>query len=153
MVLRRAIAADFANAAAHLNLGNALADLDDLAGAEAAIHQAIALDSMLEAQVSLGFILTSRARLDEAIAACEAAIVMQPDFAQAHWNLAVAALLAGDYARRNSPNTNGASGNISTISSTCLARSGAATIRRGEPSWCTPSRGLAIPSNSPAICR
>ena len=95
-----AIAADPTNAAAHLHLGNALADLDALEHAEAAIGRAIRLDpALLEAHVSLGFVLTGRGRLAEAVIACEAAITLQPDCPQAHWNLAVAALLAGDYAR------------------------------------------------------
>jgi len=99
-VLHAAIAADPANAAAHLNLGNALADLDELAAAEAAIRRAIVLDpALLEAHVSLGFVLTSRGRLAAACAACEAAIALQPGCALAHWNLAVAALLDGDFTR------------------------------------------------------
>jgi tetratricopeptide (TPR) repeat protein len=98
--LRRAIAADPANAAAYLNLGNALADLDQLAAAEAACRDALARDPALTAGwVSLGFILTSRGRLPEAIAACETALALDGQCAQAHWNLATAALLAGDFER------------------------------------------------------
>jgi tetratricopeptide (TPR) repeat protein len=52
---------------------------------------------LIEAHASLGFVLTSLGRLEEARAACAAAITRAPDFAQAHWNLATAALLAGDY--------------------------------------------------------
>jgi hypothetical protein len=37
--------------------------------------------------------------LREAVEACEAAIRLRPDFAQAHWNLAIAALLSGDLPR------------------------------------------------------
>ena len=86
--------------AAHLNLGNACADLDDLEGAERHIRAALALDpALVEAHASLGFVLTSRGRLADAIAACDAAIALRPDFVQAHWNLASAALLAGDFAR------------------------------------------------------
>jgi Tfp pilus assembly protein PilF len=44
VVLRQAIAADPADAAAHLNLGNAPADLDELEVAEADVRRAIALD-------------------------------------------------------------------------------------------------------------
>jgi hypothetical protein len=44
-------------------------------------------------------VLTSRGMLDEAVTACETAIALRPDFPQAHWNQAVAALLAGDFER------------------------------------------------------
>lgn len=96
--LSRAVALDPAHACARLNLGNACADLDRLEEAER--HILAALDRTLalpEAWASLGFVLTSLGRLREARAACEAAIAQSPDFAQAHWNLATAALLAGDY--------------------------------------------------------
>jgi tetratricopeptide (TPR) repeat protein len=100
-VLRAAIAEGPGNAAAHLHFGNALADLDQLEAAEAACQQAIARDAVfVEAWVSLGFILTSRGKLADAITACDRALALQPDCAQAHWNLAVAALLAGDYPPR-----------------------------------------------------
>jgi tetratricopeptide (TPR) repeat protein len=83
-----------------LNMGNASADLDDLASAETLYRTAIRLDATLaEAHTSLGFILTMQGRLPDAIEACEAAINLRPDFAQAHWNLAVAALLGGDLTR------------------------------------------------------
>ena len=83
-----------------LNMGNASADLDDLASAEALYRTAIRLDAALpEAHASLGYILTMQGRLAEAIEACETAIRLRPDFAQAHWNLAIAALLSGDLPR------------------------------------------------------
>ncbi len=97
--LSRAIAIDPIHACARLNLGNACADLDRLEDAER--HILAALDCTLalpEAWASLGFVLTSLGRLKEARAACEVAIAQAPDFALAHWNLATAALLAGDYA-------------------------------------------------------
>jgi len=85
------------HAASWLNMGNASADLGDLASAEKLYRTAIDLDAALpEAQASLGYLLTVQGRLKEAIAACEAAIRLRPDFAQAHWNLAIAALLGGD---------------------------------------------------------
>lgn len=83
-----------------LNLGNALMDLDDPSAAEAHCRQALGLDpGLIEAQVSLGFILTTQGRLVEAIAVLEAAIQAHPDNVHAHWNLATAALLAGDLPR------------------------------------------------------
>ena len=87
-------------APAWLNLGNACMDLDDLANAETHCRHAIALDpGLIEAQVSLGFILTSRQRPEEAIAVLEEAIRADPANVHAHWNLATSALLAGDLPR------------------------------------------------------
>jgi Flp pilus assembly protein TadD len=87
-------------APASLNLGNACMDLDDLDAAEAHCRHAIALDSgLIEAQVSLGFILTSKQRPEEAVAVLEKAIHSDPTNVHAHWNLATAALLAGDLPR------------------------------------------------------
>ena len=57
------------------------------------------IPGLIEAQVSLGFILTSQGRLAEAIAVLEAAIQTHPGNVHAHWNLATAALLAGDLPR------------------------------------------------------
>ena len=92
-----AIALNPDHAASWLNMGNAAADLDDLAAAETLYRTAIRLDPALaEAQASLGYILTAQGRLLEAMATCEAAIRVRPDFAQAHWNRAIATLLSGD---------------------------------------------------------
>jgi Flp pilus assembly protein TadD len=83
-----------------LNLGNALMDLDNLPAAEAHCRHALGLDpGLIEAQVSLGFILTAQGRLAEAIVVLEAAIQTHPHNVHAHWNLATAALLAGDLPR------------------------------------------------------
>jgi hypothetical protein len=83
-----------------LNLGNALTDMDELTAAEAHCRHALGLDPNLpEAKVSLGFILTAQGKLADAIAVLEAAIQSHPDNVHAHWNLATAALLAGDLAR------------------------------------------------------
>lgn len=85
------------HAASWLNMGNASADLDDLASAETMYRTAIRLDPLLpEAHASLGHVLTQQGRIADAIEACETAIGLRPDFAQAHWNLAIAALLSGD---------------------------------------------------------
>jgi tetratricopeptide (TPR) repeat protein len=87
------------HAEAHLNLGNALADLDDLVAAEAPMRRAIALrPDLAEAHASLGFLLTGRGDLPGAIAACERAIALRPDFALAHWNQGIAYLLGGQMA-------------------------------------------------------
>jgi Flp pilus assembly protein TadD len=88
------------HAASWLNMGNASADLDDLASAETLYRTAIRLDPHLpEAHASLGHVLTLQGRIANAIEACETAIRLRPDFAQAHWNLAIAALLSGDLRR------------------------------------------------------
>jgi len=87
-------------APAWLNLGNACMDLDDPVAAEAHCRRAIELDpALIEAQASLGFILTFKGRLPEAIDVLEEAIRENPDNVQAHWNLAAAALLSGDLPR------------------------------------------------------
>jgi tetratricopeptide (TPR) repeat protein len=85
------------HAACWLNMGNASADLEDLASAETLYRTAIRLDpSLPEAHASLGYVLTMQGRLGEAIGACEAAIHLRPDLVQGHWNLAIAALLSGN---------------------------------------------------------
>src|ERR1700742_1541114 len=83
-----------------LNMGNASADLDDLMSAETLYRTAIRLDAALpEAYASLGHILTMQGRIADAIEVFEIAIRLRPDFAQAHWNLAIGALLNGDLPR------------------------------------------------------
>jgi tetratricopeptide (TPR) repeat protein len=86
-------------APAWLNWGNASVDLDDLDAAEGLYRAAIQQDAtLIEAHASLGYVLTRQGRLTEAIAACDAAIRLRPDFAQAQWNRAIALLTAGDTA-------------------------------------------------------
>ena len=94
--LTRAIALNPTFAPAWLNRGNANADLDAMADAERDCRAALARDpGLTEARASLGFVLTAMGRLPEAIAVLEQA----QDDTQAHWNLATAALLAGDLPR------------------------------------------------------
>ena len=95
-----AVALDPSLAHAWLNLGNAHTDLDDLPLAESHCRRALALDpTLIEAHVSLGFVLTAQGKVAEGIGALEEAIRRAPGNARAHWNLAVAALLAGDLPR------------------------------------------------------
>lgn len=95
--LTTAVTLDPSHAAAWLNLGNAHVDLDDLVTAEAHCRRALALDpASIAAHVSLGFILAAQGRVAEGREALEEAIRREPDNPRAHWNLAVAALLAGD---------------------------------------------------------
>lgn len=98
--LSRAVSLRPDHAPSLLNLANAKVDLDDLEAAEELCRRAIRQDPrLIEAHASLGFILTARGRPAQAIAACEAAIELSPEYTPAHWNLAVAALLSGDLAR------------------------------------------------------
>ena len=96
----RALSLQPNHAASWLNMGNASVDLDNLGLAETLYRTAIGLNpALVEAYASLGYLLTRQSRLREAIEACEAAIRLRPDFVQAHWNLAIAALLSGDLPR------------------------------------------------------
>ena len=96
----RALSLQPNHAPSWLNMGNASADLGDFVSAETLYRTAIRLDlALVEAHASLGYLLTMQGRLPEAIEACEAAIHLCPDFVQAHWNLAIAALLSGDLPR------------------------------------------------------
>lgn len=88
------------HAATWLNMGNAHMDLDKFDEGEAHIRAAVSLDpALVEAHISLGFVLASRGQLNAAIAAYEHALMLAPESGEAHWNLATALLLAGDFER------------------------------------------------------
>ena len=94
-----ALSANPLDAEAHLNLGNAHADLDDVEAAEHHVRRAIALQpDLAEAHASLGHLLAGLGQVTEAVACQDAAIALRPDFAAAHWNQGVALLLGGDMA-------------------------------------------------------
>jgi tetratricopeptide (TPR) repeat protein len=83
-----AVAAAPVMPAAHNNLGIALRDKRDLAGAEAAFRKAIELDpKCATAHHNLGVALADTGRLDEAIALFHQAIEVVPNFAMAHNSL------------------------------------------------------------------
>lgn len=94
-----------------LAMANARADSGDNATALDLLRQAIARSTpppqaarpagvpppgLAEAYASLGAVLTAEGRLPEAVSACTAAIAAAPGYAPAHWNRAIARLLAGD---------------------------------------------------------
>ncbi|MCX6927408.1 MAG: tetratricopeptide repeat protein, partial [Verrucomicrobia bacterium] len=81
------------------NLGNALRAQDEPIAA-IACFRAAARRSPANAgiQANLGSVLREVGRLDEAVETLQHAIQLQPDCADAHWDLGVAQLLQGDFA-------------------------------------------------------
>ncbi len=76
------------NKLAHNNLGNFLADREQLAEAVAHYRQALETDpNYIDAYFNLGAALFSQGRYDEAIAQYRQALKVQPDFVLAHNNL------------------------------------------------------------------
>jgi hypothetical protein len=95
--LQAAVALAPGDAAAWLNLGNALATLGRQADAEAALRRACALDpASAQAYASLGTALVLQLRLPEAAAAYREALRLHPDAPGIRWDLGFALLLAGD---------------------------------------------------------
>ncbi len=93
-----ALAANPSDAEAELNLGNAYAELDEPEQAQQHILAALALaPGMVEAHASLAHLLTSRGRLNEALAASQRAIELDPACPATRWNHAVALLLGGNF--------------------------------------------------------
>lgn len=76
------------DAAAHLNLGNALGRLGRLDEAFASYRRALDADpGFAEAHNNLGELLLERGRAEEALVSCQQALRIRPDFAHAHQNL------------------------------------------------------------------
>ena len=132
---KRALLHDPGHAAACLNLGNANVDIDRWDDAERYCREAIRLaPDLAEAHASLGFILTSRGRLDEAICRLRGG------------DRTAARLMPRRIGTRRSrrcwpatslsasANTNGASGTTGSAatSSICPDRNGMAVIRQGR---------------------
>ncbi len=93
------IAADPGHARARHNRANALIDLNRLAEAQRELRACLGLaPGLKEAWATLGYLLTVQGELPGAIAACEQAIAIDPDFAVGQWNRGVALLLNGDFA-------------------------------------------------------
>ena len=95
----RLIAANPGHARARHNRAHALIDLGRLDEARIELHASLEHDPELKhAWATLGYLLTLEGELPAAIAACERAIALDPDFAVAQWNRGVALLLGGDFA-------------------------------------------------------
>jgi hypothetical protein len=93
------IAAAPGHARARHNRANAVIDLNRLEEARAELEICLGLaPEQKEAWATLGYLLTIQGELAEAIAACEQAIAIDPDFAVGQWNRGVALLLNGDFA-------------------------------------------------------
>lgn len=80
------------------NLGNALRAEDEPAAAIACFRAALRRSpANAGIQANLGNVLREVGRLEEAAAALRHAVELQPDYADAHWDLAFARLLQGDF--------------------------------------------------------
>jgi Flp pilus assembly protein TadD/serine/threonine protein kinase len=96
---RVAIALRPDSSAMHSNLGNALLDSGDLAGAISSLRKAIALDPRWAmAHSNLGNALKANGDLPGAIASHRKAIALKPDLAGMHSNLGIALKDSGDRA-------------------------------------------------------
>ncbi|HZZ10681.1 MAG TPA: tetratricopeptide repeat protein [Paraburkholderia sp.] len=86
-------------AEAHVNLGSLIGRLGDYAGAEAHYRRAVALKPNPPNLVCLGGSLGAQGRLDEEEGFYRHALALDPDYADAHQNLAWLLLKRGDFAR------------------------------------------------------
>ncbi|RKR43861.1 tetratricopeptide repeat protein [Paraburkholderia sp. BL17N1] len=82
---------------AHINLGSLIGKLGDYAGAEAHYRRAVALKPIPTHLVCLGGSLGAQGRLDEEEGFYRRALALDPDYADAHQNLAWLLLKRGDY--------------------------------------------------------
>ena len=97
--LRRAVELAPRDAEIRHNLGNACLALGDAAGAEAAFRDALSrAPGHVRAATNLGAMLRRQGRLNEARDVLHAAVAAAPNDADARWNLALAQLMAGDFA-------------------------------------------------------
>jgi tetratricopeptide (TPR) repeat protein len=95
-VLRKLVEGDPENAVAHENIGAALLQKKDYAGAEASLRRALSLDPALAgAQTTLGVVLANTGRRGEAIDAWKRAIELDRTELNALYNLTVNLAQAG----------------------------------------------------------
>ncbi len=90
-----ALRGDYAEA--HINLGSLIGKLGDYAGAESQYRRAVALKPNPTNLVCLGGSLGAQGRLDEEEGFYRHALALDPDYADAHQNLAWLLLKRGDY--------------------------------------------------------
>ncbi|MFL9904870.1 tetratricopeptide repeat protein [Paraburkholderia sp. RL17-337-BIB-A] len=93
----RALALRGNYAEAHINLGSLIGKLGDYAGAESQYRRAVALKPNPTNLVCLGGSLGAQGRLDEEEGFYRHALALDPDYADAHQNLAWLLLKRGDY--------------------------------------------------------
>ncbi len=97
---RQCVALDPSFPNARYNLGVALGDVEEYAEAIACLHAVVEGEpERAEAWNSLGYLACRERRPREAVAYYERAIALQPDYAQAHFNLGMTLLQLGDYPR------------------------------------------------------
>jgi tetratricopeptide (TPR) repeat protein len=95
----RAIALRPGYAEAHVNLGSAIGKRGDYAGAESHYRRAVALKANPTNLVCLGGSIGAQGRLDEEEGFYHRALALDPQYADAHQNLAWVLLKRGDFAR------------------------------------------------------
>ncbi|HZZ01995.1 tetratricopeptide repeat protein [Paraburkholderia sp.] len=93
----RALALRGDYAEAHINLGSLIGKLGDYAGAEVQYRRAVALKPNPTNLVCLGGSLGAQGRLDEEEGFYRHALALDPNYADAHQNLAWLLLKRGDY--------------------------------------------------------
>lgn len=98
-VHERAVAAGPDLAATWLNRGTALQAAGRLAEAGASFERAVAINPEGPPLTALGSLMAEQGDFPGAIRAHERAIAWDPDFADGHWNLALALLGGGDLGR------------------------------------------------------
>jgi Flp pilus assembly protein TadD len=94
----RALAADPKNVKSHNNLALALVELGRLDEAARHFEASLAIDPVPEIYSDLGFTLARLGRADEAQEAYRKALAIDPACTSAHFNMAVTAVQAGDFA-------------------------------------------------------